>query len=374
MFRLSPPPPSPFWFLSPSPQLASKINATLAAKGSPSQSPLISGVQSAIAGKAAAVDMVESYLVGNRTKPDFKNATTLSGLVDYTRGRLRFEASLKQGEFFFCLIFPPRPKGRYLMFDRALSLPPHAGSAFSTAAASSSPSAATNNIVCYVDPVAGTVLNVVQGALGSCTAGGTPVTIPTAGKFVTRIEMAIDKQLPLVGRLNFFVQDTLESKATVYTCGYAGGEAISLFPKGYVVSKLPSEFWGEGERREKQNELHKPLTNTPPPFPLPSSVGCQPLTPAALGRRRLSQVSKLAVNPELVNPIVTSAAEVAAITTGGGAVSPAVDPTGVVQASSFSVPAGSLSAGTLDSIATANSFPTPPVVTPFGNGTNSTSG
>lgn len=96
--------------------------------------------------------------------------------------------------------------------------------------------------MCYVDPTAGTVLNVAQGTTGSCTAGGTPVVIPTAGMYVTRLEMAIDKELPLVGRLAFFVQDTLESKAAVYTCGYAGGEAISLFPQGYVVSSLPSEL------------------------------------------------------------------------------------------------------------------------------------
>ena len=110
------------------------------------------------------------------------------------------------------------------------------------------------------------------------------------------------------------------------------------------------------------------------PLPTLSSVGCQPLTPAALGRRRLSQTTKVAVNPELVNPVVASAAQVAAVAAGGGAVSPAVAPTGVVQASSFSVPADSLSADTLASISTANSFPTPPVTTPFGNGTNSTSG
>ena len=108
--------------------------------------------------------------------------------------------------------------------------------------------------MCYVDPVAGTVLNVVQGSIGSCTAGGTPVTIPTAGKFVTRLEMAIDRQLPLVGRLNFFVQDTLDSKPVVYTCGYAGGEAISLFPNGYVVSSLPSEC---GERERGREEERK---------------------------------------------------------------------------------------------------------------------
>lgn len=95
-----------------------------------------------------------------------------------------------------------------------------------------------------------------------------------------------------------------------------------------------------------------------------------------MGRRRLAAttVPKLAVNPQLVNPVVASAAEVAAAVASGvvsGAVSPAVDPTGVVQASTFSVPAGSLSTGAVQTLATANSFPTPPVQTPFTNGTNS---
>lgn len=82
-----------------------------------------------------------------------------------------------------------------------------------------------------------------------------------------------------------------------------------------------------------------------------------------------AQSTRLAINPELVNPVVASAAIIASVS-GGGAVSPSVDPTGVVQASSFSVPAGSLSTGALGSIMAANSFPTPPVVTPFGSGTD----
>lgn len=109
------------------------------------------------------------------------------------------------------------------------------------------------------------------------------------------------------------------------------------------------------------------ITTLTPRSPLPS-VGCQPLSPAALGRRRLVQAYKVAVNPELVNPVVASASIVATVA-GGGAVSPAVNPTGVVQASSFAVPAGSLSPGALASISSANSFSTPPVTTPFTNAT-----
>ena len=37
------------------------------------------------------------------------------------------------------------------------------------------------------------VLNVKQANKFSCSAGGTRVVVPTAGKYVTRLEMAIDK-------------------------------------------------------------------------------------------------------------------------------------------------------------------------------------
>lgn len=79
-------------------QLANTINAALAAKGSPSQSTIITKLQSAIASKSAADNQATSHLVGIRKAPDLKNKTVLSCLVEYTRGRLRFEAQLKQGE------------------------------------------------------------------------------------------------------------------------------------------------------------------------------------------------------------------------------------------------------------------------------------
>ena len=93
--------------------------------------------------------------------------------------------------------------------------------------------AAVANITCFVDPSTGIVTNLQQASRIACTAGGQRVVIPSAGKFVTKLEMAIDKDLPLVGRFVFHVRDTLESKPKVYTCGFAGGEAISLFPAGH---------------------------------------------------------------------------------------------------------------------------------------------
>ena len=155
-----------------------------------------------------------------------------------------------------------------------LSLSSLSGYAFTTTSAVPSSGngviAATSNITCFVNPSTGTVTNLQQSSKLACTAGGERVVIPSAGKYVTKMEMAVDKELPLVGRFVFHVRDTLESKPAVYTCGFAGGEAISLFPSGYIATSI--------------------------------DVGCIPLTPQAIGkrRRRLSLVAKNAANPELV--------------------------------------------------------------------------
>ena len=155
-----------------------------------------------------------------------------------------------------------------------LSLSSLSGYAFTTTSAVPSSGkgviAATSNITCFVNPSTGTVTNLQQSSKLACTAGGERVVIPSAGKYVTKMEMAVDKELPLVGRFVFHVRDTLESKPAAYTCGFAGGEAISLFPSGYIATSI--------------------------------DVGCIPLTPQAIGkrRRRLSLVAKNAANPELV--------------------------------------------------------------------------
>lgn len=132
--------------------------------------------------------------------------------------------------------------------------------------------AAASNITCFIDPQTGIVTNLQQASKIACTAGGQRVVVPSAGRFVTKLEMAVDKDLPLIGRFVFHVRDTLDSKPDVYTCGFAGGEAISLFPAGYVATKI--------------------------------DVGCIPLTPEAVGRKRRRSLSatapKNAANPELV--------------------------------------------------------------------------
>lgn len=101
--------------------------------------------------------------------------------------------------------------------------------------------AAAADIVCYVDPDLGVVTNVRQGAAAACTAGGDQVTLPTAGKYITKIELAIDKQLPFVGRVVVHARDALHAKPVVHTCGWGGGDAVSLFPSGNVAVQLDGE-------------------------------------------------------------------------------------------------------------------------------------
>lgn len=69
--------------------------------------------------------------------------------------------------------------------------------------------------------------------------------MPTAGKYVTQMQMAIDKEAPFVGRFVFHVRDALDAAPKVYTCGWAGGAAVSLFPKGYVAWHVDCEFGKE---------------------------------------------------------------------------------------------------------------------------------
>ena len=211
------------------------------------------------------------------------NGTQVKALATYTYRRLQFESLLKQGEK------KERRRGRVKLFS--FSLPSAAaaalgvfflafaslffpdfvfllllllvlqstnsqlrnstGSAFTTTSAVPSFGggaviAALANITCFIDPSTGIVTNLQQASKVACTAGGQRVVIPSAGKYVTKLEMAVDKDLPLVGRFVFHVRDTLDSKPRVYTCGFAGGEAISLFPAGYGKKmKLLVSFFGE---------------------------------------------------------------------------------------------------------------------------------
>lgn len=72
--------------------------------------------------------------------------------------------------------------------------------------------------------------------------------LPTAGKYITKMELAIDKQLPFVGRLAVHVRDALEAKPVVHTCGWGSGESISLFPSGNVAVRLDGMWDVVGEK------------------------------------------------------------------------------------------------------------------------------
>ena len=99
-----------------------------------------------------------------------------------------------------------------------------------------------------------------------------------------------------------------------------------------------------------------PPTTPPTPLFLPS-VGCIPLTPAAIGRRRrLSAQPINAANPELVTTIVASVATVQEASP-STPVAPAVFATGVIKESSFAVPADSLSPAVTQQLQEANSQP-----------------
>lgn len=54
---------------------------------------------------------------------------------------------------------------------------------------------AASNITCFFDPSTGIVTNLQQASKLACTSGGKRVVIPSAGKYVTKLEMAIDKEL-----------------------------------------------------------------------------------------------------------------------------------------------------------------------------------
>lgn len=85
------------------------------------------------------------------------------------------------------------------------------------------------------------MLNLRQGTTAACRAGGLATTLPTAGKFVTGVALAVDKSLPLVGRLTLYTKDRLDGPAVAHTCGWAGGDGVELVPDGVVVRGLSGE-------------------------------------------------------------------------------------------------------------------------------------
>jgi hypothetical protein len=237
------------------PGLATKLNATaaaatkaratltsLAATDPSDAGPLLTGgLQSAKQAAAAAVRLARQYVVGKRALDDIKNATIKADLEAFEAARLEVEAGWLSGEkrkkererwWRVCCAAPSPPwrslsSGTTPSFIRLDAVPPSAASA--------------TDITCYVDPALGVVTNVRQGTVAACTAGGNQVILPTAGKYVTKIELAIDKQLPFVGRLTVHARASLHAKPVVHTCGWGGGDAVSLFPGGNVAVRLDGE-------------------------------------------------------------------------------------------------------------------------------------
>ena len=293
-------------------QLLNRVNATKVAalSSQPSLGQAVAAASGAVgsaqSARNASKALARAYWFLNRTIAyNPTNVTQVKALASYTYRRLQFESLLKQGEkeigeksFFFLLLrpFSRLASFRCFFFSRAFLWPlsfsspesplPHplffslilflilvsvllrspinkkklstqkkkTGFAFTTTSAVPSFGggavvAAAANITCFIDPSSGIVTNLQQASKIACTAGGQRVVVPTAGKYVTKLEMAVDKDLPLVGRFVFHVRDTLDSKPKVFTCGFAGGEAISLFPAGYGEEGVFGGFFlGEREK------------------------------------------------------------------------------------------------------------------------------
>lgn len=96
--------------------------------------------------------------------------------------------------------------------------------------------------------------NLRQGTTAACTVGGDQVVLPTAGKYVTKVELAIDKQLPFVGRLAVHVRDSLHAKPVVHSCGWGGGDPVSLFPADNVAVEVDGKKEGREEREGREEE------------------------------------------------------------------------------------------------------------------------
>lgn len=250
------------------PGLATKLNATtaaatkaratltsLATTDPADAGPLLAGgLQSAKQAAAAAFRLARQYVVGKRALDDIKNATIKTDLEAFEAARLEVEAGWLGGEkrkkkkeweswWIAAPSLPWRRQSTHTLFPTIGTTP-----SFIELDAVPTSAATATDITCYVDPDLGIINNVRQGTVAACTAGGTQVVLPTAGKYVTNIELAIDKQLPFVGRLTVHARDSLHAKPTVHTCGWAGGDSVSLFPSGHVAVRLDGEY---REKREK---------------------------------------------------------------------------------------------------------------------------
>jgi len=137
-----------------------------------------------------------------------------------------------------------------------------------------SPTAASD-LTCFVDPVTGQLVGLEQAGAVSCSTAASAVVVPlsTAG-YISQVKLAYTYDGAFVGRLifelkanatavslcdggggskgkkifhtfsfrshTFRLSKKKKQKPTTYTCGSAGGKAVSLLPSdnGYVIAKL----------------------------------------------------------------------------------------------------------------------------------------
>jgi hypothetical protein len=104
-----------------------------------------------------------------------------------------------------------------------------------------SPSPA-GDLRCFVDPATGQLLGLEQSVTAACSvASDVVVVVPmSTGSYISQVKLAYTYDGAFVGRLVFELKDNATSKAVSYTCGSAGGKAVSLLPsdRDYAVSRL----------------------------------------------------------------------------------------------------------------------------------------
>ena len=104
-----------------------------------------------------------------------------------------------------------------------------------------SPSPA-GDLRCFVDPATGQLLGLEQSGTAACSvASDVVVVVPlSTGSYISQVKLAYTYDGAFVGRLVFELKADATAKAVSYTCGSAGGKAVSLLPsdRDFVVTKV----------------------------------------------------------------------------------------------------------------------------------------
>ena len=105
-----------------------------------------------------------------------------------------------------------------------------------------SPSPA-GDLRCFVDPATGQLLGLEQSGTAACSVASDVVVVVvplSTGSYISQVKLAYTYDGAFVGRLVFELKADATAKAVSYTCGSAGGKAVSLLPsdRDYVVTKF----------------------------------------------------------------------------------------------------------------------------------------